>query len=62
MEKVQWNSINKKQNELKQSNNEKSSTLPRNRVVFRTYCGTCKEKISEPQLPLMSVITNVCNN
>ena len=31
MEKVQWNSINYKQNGLKkQSNNEKSSTLPRN--------------------------------
>ena len=29
MEKVQWNSINKKQNGLKQSKNEKSSTLPR---------------------------------
>ena len=29
MEKVQWNSINKKQNGLEQSKNEKSSTLPR---------------------------------
>ena len=28
MEKVQWNLINKKQNELEQSKNEKSSTLP----------------------------------
>ena len=28
MEKVQWNSINKKQNGLKQSKNEKSCTLP----------------------------------
>ena len=30
MEKVQRNSINKKQNGLKQSNYVKSSTLPRN--------------------------------
>ena len=29
MEKVQWNSINKKQNCLKYSKNDKSSTLPR---------------------------------
>ena len=29
MEKVQGNSINKKQNGLKQSRNEKSFTLPR---------------------------------
>ena len=29
MEKVQWNPINKKQNVLRQSNNEKSSALPR---------------------------------
>ena len=29
MEKVQWNSINRKQNGLKQSKNEKSSILPR---------------------------------
>ena len=28
MEKVQWNSINKKQNGLEQLKNEKSSTLP----------------------------------
>ena len=27
MEKVQWNTINKKQNGLEQSKNEKSSTL-----------------------------------
>ena len=30
MEKVQWNSIDKKQNGLKYSKNDKSSTLPRN--------------------------------
>ena len=30
MEKVLWYSINKKQNELKQSKNDKSSTLPCN--------------------------------
>ena len=29
MEKVQWNSIDKKQNGLKYSKNDKSSTLPR---------------------------------
>ena len=29
MEKVQWNSINKKKNGLKYSKNDKSSTLPR---------------------------------
>ena len=29
MEKVQWNAIDKKQNRLKYSKNEKSSTLPR---------------------------------
>ena len=29
MEKVQWNSINIKQNGLKYSKNDKSSTLPR---------------------------------
>ena len=28
MEKIQWNSINKKQKLLKQSKNKKSSTLP----------------------------------
>ena len=28
MEKVQWNSINKQQNGLKYSENDKSSTLP----------------------------------
>ena len=28
MEKVQWNSINKKQNGLRYSKNDKSSTLP----------------------------------
>ena len=30
MEKVQWNSINKKQNGLKESKNDESSTLPSN--------------------------------
>ena len=29
MEKVQWNSIDKKQNGLKYSKNDKSSTVPR---------------------------------
>ena len=29
MEKVQWNSIDKKQNGLKYSKNDESSTLPR---------------------------------
>ena len=29
MEKVEWNSIDKKQNVLKYSKNDKSSTLPR---------------------------------
>ena len=33
MEKVQWNSIDKKQNGLKYSKNDKSSTLPRKQVV-----------------------------
>ena len=28
MEKVQWNSLNKNQNEFKYSKNDKSSTLP----------------------------------
>ena len=32
MEEVQWNSIDKKQNGLKYSKNDKSSTLPR--VLF----------------------------
>ena len=30
MEKLQWNSVNEKQNRRKQSKNEKSSSLPRN--------------------------------
>ena len=30
MEKVQWKLIDKKQNERKDSKNDKSSTLPRN--------------------------------
>ena len=33
MEKVQWNSIDKKQNGLKYSKNDKSSTLPRYKVI-----------------------------
>ena len=33
MEKVQRNSINKKQNGLKQSKNDKSSTLPRFAII-----------------------------
>ena len=32
MEKVQWNSIDKKQNGLKYSKNDKSSTLPRHEL------------------------------
>ena len=32
MKKVQWNSIDKKQNGLKYSKNNKSSTLPRGRI------------------------------
>ena len=32
MKKVQWNSFNKKQNGLKQSKNEKSTTLPRSAI------------------------------
>ena len=32
MEKVQWNSIDKKQNGLKYSKNDKSSTIP------QTHC------------------------
>ena len=31
MEKVQWNSIDKKQNGLKYSKNDESSTLPRSK-------------------------------
>ena len=38
MEKVLWNSIDKKHNGLKYSKNDKSSTLPRLRTV-------CKESI-----------------
>ena len=34
MEKVKLNSIDKKQNGLKQSKNDKSSTLPRYYTVF----------------------------
>ena len=33
MEKVQWNSIDKKQNGLKYSKNDKSSTLPRDYLI-----------------------------
>ena len=33
MEKVKWNSIEKKQNGLKYSKNDKSSTLPRNNML-----------------------------
>ena len=35
MGKVQWNSINKKQNGLKYSKNDKSSTLPS--TCFKKY-------------------------
>ena len=38
MEKVQWNSIDKKQNALKYSKNGKSSTLPRNSDEDPRYC------------------------
>ena len=34
MEKVKWNSIDKKQNGLKQSKNDKSSTLPRSAYLY----------------------------
>ena len=34
MEKVQWNSIDKKQNGLKYSKNDKSSTLPRQPCII----------------------------
>ena len=34
METGQWNSINKKQNGLKQSKNNKSSTLPWNTIII----------------------------
>ena len=33
MKNIQWNSINKKQNELEQSKNEKSSTLPQEKQI-----------------------------
>ena len=36
MEKVQFNSIDKKQNELKYSKNDKSSTLPR-QIKFKMH-------------------------
>ena len=36
MEKVQWISIDKKQNGLKYSKNDKSSTLPRNDIMSPT--------------------------
>ena len=48
MEKVKWNWINKKQNELKQSNNEKSSTHPhdseRLKYIFMVKLGYRKLK------------------
>ena len=37
MEKVQLNSIDKKQNGLKYSKNDKSSTLPRGLTLARAY-------------------------
>ena len=37
MEKVQWTSIDKKQNELKYSKNDKSSTLPRSILISATH-------------------------
>ena len=36
MEKVQWNSIDKKQNGLKYSENDKSSTLPVSGIDYDT--------------------------
>ena len=36
MEKAQWNSIDKKQNGLKYSKNDKSSTLPRDRFEIKS--------------------------
>ena len=41
MEKVQWNSIDKKQNVLKYSKNDKSSTHPRfTKCIFNIKVGT----------------------
>ena len=39
MEKVQWNSTDKKQNGLKYSKNDKSSTLPQN-VLLKMFIKT----------------------
>ena len=39
MEKIQWNTINKIQNGLKQTNNEKSSTLPRDYQMLQKQKG-----------------------
>ena len=36
MEKVQWNSVNKKQNGLKQSKNDKSSIVPEEENKMRS--------------------------
>ena len=47
MEKVQWNSIDKKQNGLKYSKNDKSSTLPRYvKVVIQSRVGN--QQLVEP--------------
>ena len=46
MEKVQWNSNDKKQNGLKYSKNDKSSTLPRIKITLLSL--QSKNKLEAP--------------
>ena len=64
MEKIQRNSINKKQNGLKYSKNDKSSTLPRkSHCIMFTYRGSAVTQMQgmvvAEQLKYLGV--DVCN-
>ena len=58
MEKVQWNSIDKKQNGFKYSKNDKSSTLPRRCVSMEWSKAALKKSPVGLSHPNQNIIIN----